>query len=132
MLNLHAPFRRAASGDEARIAKLTGSGTASLESTVVADEASGITAVLSGRPEGETWRIATLAVAPDRRDQLAPRILAIADALAADDGILSVTLDPAGLGNEMLAILDQEGFRQADAAGQGGSRPLVRPVVPQG
>jgi hypothetical protein len=132
MLNLHAPFRRAASGDEARIAKLTGSGTASLESTVVADEASGITAVLSGRPEGETWRIATLAVAPDRRDQLAPRILAIADALAADDGILSVTLDPAGLGNEMLAILDQEGFRQADGAGQGGSPRLIRPVVPQG
>jgi hypothetical protein len=134
MLNLHAPFRRAASGDESGIAKLAGeSGAASLENTVVADETGRITAVLTGEPEGETWRITALGVAPERRDELAPRILAVADALAADEGILSVTLDARGFGQEMLAILDQEGFRPVqDGAGQGGSRTLVRPVVPQG
>ena len=134
MLNLHAPFRRAASGDETGIAKLAGgAGAASIEHTVVADETGRITAVLSGAPEGETWRIAALEIAPERLRELGPRILAVADALAADEGLASVTLDASGFAQDMLQVLDQEGFRPtADGAGQGGSRTLVRPVVPQG
>jgi hypothetical protein len=134
MLNLHAPFRRAVSGDETRIAKLAGgAGATSIEDTVVADETGRITAVLSGAPEGETWRITSLEIAPERLAELAPRILAVADALAADEGLASVTLEASGFAQDMLAIVDQEGFRPApDAAGQGGSRTLVRPVVPQG
>lgn len=134
MLNLHPPFRRATSGDETRIAKLAGTATAALiEDTVVADETGRITAVLAGAPHGETWGITALAVDPQRLRELAPRILAIADALAADEGLASVTLEFSDFSQEMLAIVDQEGFRPVEGgAGQGGPRTLVRPVVPQG
>jgi hypothetical protein len=134
MLNLHAPFRRAVSSDEAGIGNLSGaSGSAALSETVVADEGGPLTAMLSGEPDGEAWRITAVAVAAERLNDLGPRILAIADALAAEEGLTAVTIDSRGIGPDMLAILDQEGFRPAPGgAGQGGSPRLVRPVVPQG
>jgi len=132
MLNLHAPFRRATSGDGPGITELAGPGRAP-EDTVVGDEGGRVTAVLSGGPDGGTWRISAVAVLAERLTELAPRILAVADALAAEEGLTSVTLEAGGLGPEMLAILDQEGFRPVQVgAGQGGSSRLVRPVVPQG
>ena len=88
----------------------------------------GALAVLDGRPDGETWRIDALAVARERVGELGPRVLAVADALAADDGLASVTLDPAALDPALRAVLDQEGFRPAE----GGNGMMVRPVVPQG
>jgi hypothetical protein len=131
MLNLHAPFRWATPEDRAGWTSLLGgSAPGSLEGAVLVEEAGRITAVLSGEPDGETWRIRAVAVAANRMEELAPRILAVADALAADEGLLSVSVDAGPFGPDMLAMLDREGFRPS--TGQGGSRWLVRPVVPQG
>lgn len=129
MLNLHAPFRRAEPGDAEAIANVQpGSIVPPEGDAVVAEEGGRITAALSGRPEAGAWRVDLLAVAPDRLAELAPRILAVADALAADDGLAAVTLDANRVGPDLRALLDREGFR----AREGGSALLSRPVVPQG
>ena len=129
MLNLHPPFRRANPDDRDTIGALLGQRDGSHPAEcVVAEEGGTLFAVLDGRPEGATWRIDALAVARERAADLGPRVLAVADALAADDGLESVTLDPASLDPEMRRILDGEGFRPAED----GSGLMVRPVVPQG
>lgn len=127
MVNLHAPFRRARSDDRDLVGALLGerSGAQPVD-CVLAEEGGAVIAVLDGRPNGETWRVDALAVAHERVAELGPRILAIADALAADEGLFSVTLDPSALDPDLRAILDQEGFR----VGEGGL--LVRPVIAQG
>lgn len=127
MVNLHAPFRRARSDDRDLVQALLGerSGRHPVD-CVLAEEGGAVTAVLDGRPDGETWRVDALAVAHERMAELGPRILAVADALASDEGLFSVTLDPGALDPDMRAILDREGFRD----GKGGL--LVRPVIAQG
>ncbi len=55
-------------------------------------------------------------------------MLAVADALAADEGLASVTVDPGALDPAVRAILDAEGFRSAED----GSGLMTRPFVPQG
>lgn len=127
MLNLHPPFRRATEADLDTVRALIGerSGPAPADA-VVAEEDGAIVAVLDGRPDGEALRVDALAVASGRVADLGPRILAVADALAADDGLFSVLLDPNALDPELRALLDQEGFR-LDADGL-----MTRPVVPQG
>jgi hypothetical protein len=124
MLNLHAPFRLAVAGDLGRPGIPAGIEPGQ---GVVADESGRIVGALAGGISGETWRVTALAVAPERLDDLGRRILAVADALAADEGLAAVTLDASGLGEAWQPLLDQEGFRPA---GQGGW--LSRPVVPQG
>ena len=114
MLNLHPPFRRLTADGEDRVA-------------VEAEEDGRVTAALSGRPAGEVWRIERLHFEAARLDDLGPRILAVADALAAEEGLATVVLDPAGLDVSMLALLDREGFRPA-----AGSGLLSRPVIPSG
>jgi hypothetical protein len=132
MLNLHAPFRRASPEDAEAITRLSPAGAApSGNEAVVAEEDGRITAFLSGRPDGEAWRIERLVVAPERAAELGRRILAVADALAAEEAAASVTLDPSALAPELRAILDEEGFRPGDAA-PGSRSILARPVVPQG
>lgn len=129
MLNLHPPFRRARAEDSDMIRTLLGerSGAAAGEA-VVADEGGEVTAVLDGRPDGEAWRVEALAVFHERVGELGPRVLRLADALAAEDGLGSVVLDPASLDPEIRALLEEEGFRPvADKAGL-----MERPVVPQG
>ncbi|NNM72107.1 hypothetical protein [Enterovirga aerilata] len=129
MLNLHPPFRRARPGDTDMIRALLGerSGAAPGEA-VVAEEDGEVTAVLDGRPDGGAWRVEALAVFHERVAELGPRVLRIADALAAEDGLGSVVLDPASLDPQMRALLEEEGFRPAD----GGAGLMERPVVPQG
>ena len=129
MLNLHSPFRRAVPEDMDTIRALLGerSGPAPGEA-VVADEGGEITAVLDGRPHGGAWRVDALAVFHERVGELGPRVLRIADALAAEDGLASVVLEPASLDPEMRALLEEEGFRpKPGAAGL-----MERPVIPQG
>lgn len=128
MLNLHAPFRLASPDDGSAVADLLpcAKPVAIGPKTVVADENGRLVAVMSGYAEGETWRIDLLAMALERRADLMPRLLAVADALAADEGLASVVIDDAG--DEVVrALLDQDGFRPA---GQGGR--LAREVIPQG
>ena len=128
MLNLHAPFRLAAPDDGSALADLLPGTMPSAigPNTVVAGEGGRLVAALSGHPDGETWRIDLLAVTPERRADLMPRLLAVADALASDEGLASVVFDDPG--DEVLrALLDQEGFRPT---GQGGR--LARDVIPQG
>ena len=150
MLNLHAPFRRATPDDARAILDLVnGAGRITagapadipLEGSVVADEGGRVFAALVGRPakNQDTWRIDALAVAPDRSfDEFGARLLALADALAADEGIFSVSLMAETANDEVRAILDREGFRAdgapGSAAGQGagGGVLMTRPVVPQG
>ena len=129
MLNLHPPFRRATAEDTDTIRALLGerSGPAPAEA-VVAEEDGEIVAVLDGRPDGETWRVDALAVFHERVGELGPRVLRLADALAAEDGLFSVQLDPKTLDPELRAILEEEGFRPAERAGG----LMERPVVPQG
>src|SRR5829696_3863569 len=97
MIGLHPPFRRAAAGDRQRIRDvLKGSGCVTarrdaepaIENTVVGEDGA-VFAVLAGRPgEGETWQVDVLAVASDHSfDEFGSRLLAIADALAADEGL---------------------------------------------
>ena len=128
MLNLHPPFRLASPDDGSALSVLTvGAEPAVIgPNTVVAEEGGRVVAALSGHAEGETWRIDLLSVTPERHADLTPRLLAVADALAADEGLVSVVFDDAG--DEIVrALLDREGFRPA---GQGGR--LVREVIPQG
>lgn len=128
MLNLHPPFRLASPDDGSALSVLTvGAEPAVIgPNTVVADEGGRVVAAMSGHPDGETWRIDLLAVAPERRADLTPRLLAVADALASDEGLASVVIDDAG--DEVVrALLDQDGFRPN---GQGGR--LAREVIPQG
>jgi hypothetical protein len=124
MLNLHAPFRRA---EERDLGLSAGSAKVVPGRTVLAEEAGRVVALLDGEEDGEAWRVTALFVAESRLDELGRRILAVADALAADDGLVNVTLDPASLGDAWRVLLDQEGFRPT---GEGGW--LARPVVPQG
>jgi hypothetical protein len=129
MLNLHPPFRRARPEDADSIQALLGerSGPAPAEA-VVAEEDGQITAVIDGRPDGEAWRVEALAVLHERVGELGPRVLRLADALAAEEGLFSVILDPKALDPEMRGMLDEEGFRPAS----GGQGLMERPVVPQG
>ena len=128
MLNLHAPFRLATPEDGSAVADLLPGAERAVigPNTVVAEESERVIAAISGHAEGATWSIDLLAVTPSRRADLTPRLLAVADALAADEGLASVIIDDAG-DVVVRALLDQEGFRPA---GQGGR--LVRDVIPQG
>jgi hypothetical protein len=137
MLNLHPPFRRGRPDDAQAVAALAASqgrltvashGAFDAAGTVVAEEGGAIRAVLVGAPaDAESWQIDLLAVTPDRAAELLPRILAVADALAADEGLASVRLRLGELAPGVAALLDQEGFRPA-----GSPQVLARPVVPQG
>ena len=126
MLNLHAPFRLAEPRDAQGVTELAGRARSS-EGAVVAEEGGRVVAALAGEPAGETWRLDLIAVPPDRLEELGPRLLAIADALAFDEGLTAVTVDPGALGPELAALLDREGFRPGDDGAA-----LTRPVVPQG
>lgn len=94
---------------------------------VVADEDGQVTALLDGRPDGEAWRVDAVAVLHERVGDLGPRVLRLADALAAEDGLFVVVLDPKALDPEVRALLDEEGFRPAE----GRAGLMERPVVPQ-
>jgi len=129
MLNLHPPFRRATPEDMDTIQALLGerSGPAPAEA-VVADGDGVVVAVLDGRPDGEAWRIDVIAVFHERVGELGPRVLRLADALAAEDGLFSVLLDPAALDPELRALLAEEGFRPAE----GRAGLMERAVIAQG
>jgi hypothetical protein len=126
MLNLHAPFRWAEPGDSASLAKLGITADLSAGQAVIAAENGRVFGFLSGLEEGESWAVRALWLAPGWEDQLAPRILAVADAIAADEGLAFVRLDKAVAQDGLSPLLDQEGFRPD------GSSSLRRPVIPQG
>ena len=126
MLNLHAPFRDAVAEDRPAAERLLGSPPPPAAQVVVAEEDGRLSAALAGAVSGQAWSVVGLHVDPDRLDELGPRILAVADALAADEGLAAVTIAVDGLSSELRAVLDREGFRP----GQGST--LVRPVIPQG
>ncbi len=129
MLNLHPPFRRAKPEDVDTIQALLGERSdASPAECVVAEEDGVIVAVLDGRPDGEAWRVDALAVFHERVAELGPRVLRLADALAAEDGLFSVLLDPTALDPELRALLAEEGFSPAE----GSAGLMERPVIPQG
>lgn len=129
MLNLHPPFRRARDEDMDAIRALLGerSGPSPGEA-VVAEQDGRVLAILDGRPDGEAWRIDALAVLHEEAGDLGRRVLRLADALAAEDGLFRVVLDPAALDPEIRALLEEEGFRPS------GKRVglMERAVVPQG
>lgn len=129
MLNLHLPFRLASPKDGSAMADLLPDGATPAvigPNTVVAEEEGRVVAAMSGRAVDESWQVDLFAVAPEHRVDLTPRLLAVADALASDEGLASVIFDDAG--DEVFrALLDQEGFRPT---GQGGR--LARAVIPQG
>jgi N-acetylglutamate synthase-like GNAT family acetyltransferase len=145
VLNLHPPFRRATPDDARALGELiNGAGRVTAqpranmrpEDAVVGGDPGELFAALVGRPdkEADAWRIEALAVAPGRSfDEFGTRLLAVADALAADEGLRSVSLVLETVSEEVRAIVDREGFRP-DGTGQGGERGLsmTRPVVPQG
>jgi GNAT superfamily N-acetyltransferase len=140
MIGLHPPFRRAAAGDRQRIRDLLkGSGCVigrnaaepAIEDTVVGEDGA-VFAVLAGRPgEGETWQVDVLAVAPDHSlDEFGSRLLAIADALAADEGLAAVRVTVEKPTHDVRVVLEREGFRTEQE--HGGKLTMTRPVVPQG
>ena len=102
MIGLHPPFRRATPDDRQAIAAITRgdgritplTGEPAPDKTVVGEEDGRIFAVLTGGPaQGDVWHVEVLAVAPaDSFDEFGPRLLAIADALAADEGLARVDL----------------------------------------
>ena len=139
MIGLHAPFRRATPDDARAIAEISGGagrvtppgdGKPEVENTIVADDGE-LFAVLSGRPAGKgAWQINVLAVAPERSfDEFGSRLLALADALAADEGLTRVRLTVDQATDHILQVLDREGFRND---GTEGKLSMSRPVVPQG
>jgi N-acetylglutamate synthase-like GNAT family acetyltransferase len=139
MIGLHAPFRRATADDARAIAEINkGAGRITarseaepaIEDTIVGEDGT-LFAVLAGRPAArDTWQIDVLAVAPERSfNEFGSRLLAIADALAADEGLATVRLVVDQATDHVLAVLDQEGFRPD---GQGAVLSMIRPVVPQG
>lgn len=127
MLNLHPPFRWATEADRDAITALAGKSAPGAEA-VVAEEGGRILAVLSGRPSGESWRVEALAVADGHAAELGPRLLRLADALAAEDELGAVALKPDILAQDLRVLLEEEGFRSAE----GDPGLMVRPVVPQG
>jgi hypothetical protein len=140
MIGPHPPFRRAAANDRQRIRDvLKGSGCVigrnaaepAIENTVIGEDGA-VFAVLAGRPgEGEAWQVDVLAVASDRSfDEFGSRLLAIADALAADEGRAAVRLTAEKLSDDVRAVLEREGFRVEHE--QGGKLTMARPVIPQG
>ena len=141
MLNLHPPFRRATPDDARSIAELVkgpacvtarGDAQPPIENTIVGDDG-GVFAVLAGRPadKGDAWQVDLLAVAPERSfDEFGSRLLAVADALAADEGLAMVRLTVERPTHDVQAVLDREGFRPERE--QGARLSLARPVVPQG
>ena len=126
MVRLHPPFRRATDADRDGIAALVPHGAPT--GGVVAEEEGSVVAIMSGEPAGDAWRIEAIAVRPDKVAELGPRILAVADALAADEGLAVVSLRTGALAPDFRAILDGEGFRPAGD----GDDAMERPVVPQG
>ena len=126
MLNLHAPFRWAEPGDAAAIAKLGIQADLSGGQAVVAGENGRVFGFIAGDTDGEVWALRSFWVAPGWEDQLAPRILAVADAIAADEGLAFVRLDKAVAQDGLATLLDQEGFRPDEDGA------LRRPVIPQG
>ena len=141
MIGLHPPFRLATSDDRQAIAKIIRSdgritvpsgGEPAADKTVVGEEDGRIFAVLTGGPaEGDVWYVEVLAVAPaDFFDEFGPRLLAIADALAADEGLATVRLTVDQATDHVLAVLDREGFRGNGSQNTG--LLMSRPVVPQG
>jgi hypothetical protein len=128
MLNLHSPFRRATAADEDAVKSLTGGRTVTGAETVVAEEKGRVVAVLAGRPSGEAWHVEAIAVSEERMGELGPRILRVADVLAAEDELGAVTLKPDSLGQGLRSLLQEEGFRPAE----GHDGLMIRPVVPQG
>jgi N-acetylglutamate synthase-like GNAT family acetyltransferase len=140
MIGLHTPFRRATPHDSQAIAKISSgdgritsrsTGEAGVENTIVGEDNGRVFAVLAGSPaEGDAWQVDVLALAPERSfDEFAPRLLAIADALAADEGLATVRLTVDQATDHVLAVLDREGFR---SDGAGAALSMSRPVVPQG
>ena len=138
MIGFHPPFRRATPDDRQAIAKIIRSdgritvpsgGEPAADKTVVGGR---IFAVLTGGPaEGDVWHVEVLAVAPtDVFDEFGPRLLAIADALAADEGLARVDLAVDQATDHVLAVLDREGFRSDGSENAG--LLMSRPVVPQG
>jgi ribosomal protein S18 acetylase RimI-like enzyme len=72
-----------------------------------------------------------LAVARERSfDEFGQRLLAIADALAADEGLATVRLTVDQATDHILGVLDREGFRHDGS--DGSALSMSRPVVPQG
>jgi hypothetical protein len=139
MIGLHAPFRRATPADARAIGEISkgpgcitsrAQGETAVENAIVGEDGK-LFAVLAGSPAGgDAWQIDVLAVAPERSfDEFGPRLLAIADALAADEGLASVRLTVDQATDHVLAVLDQEGFRPD---GQGAVLSMIRAVVPQG
>ena len=129
MLNLHPPFRRATPEDRDAVAALAGPGQAlDGREIVVAEEEGRVVAVLAGRTSGDMWQVELLAAPEDRWAELGPRLLRLADALAAEDELGEVALRPDILQPGRRSLLEEEGFRPAEAAGG----LVVRPVVPQG
>lgn len=127
MLNLHPPFRRASDADATAISRLVGQPVRDAEA-VVAEVDGRIVAVLAGRVSGETWHLETLAADEGHLADLGPRMLRLADALAAEDEVGAVSVRPDILPDSVGAMLDEEGFVPA----ADGSGLMVRPVVPQG
>ncbi len=141
MIGLHPPFRRATPDDRQAVVTVSGgdgritapsTDEPSIENTIVGEESGRVFAVISGRPaEGNAWHVDVLAVAPERSfDEFGPRLLAIADALAADEGLAAVRLTVDQATDHVLAVLDHEGFRSDGS--KKGSLSMSRPVVPQG
>jgi N-acetylglutamate synthase-like GNAT family acetyltransferase len=139
MIGLHPPFRRATPDDRETVAQIGSDGRVTpamkgepaVENTIVGEEDGRVFAVLAGRPaERDAWQVDVLAVAPERSfDEFGPRLLAVADALAADEGLARVRLTVDQATDHVLDVLDREGFR---SDGEGAALSMSRPVVPQG
>ncbi len=142
MIGLHPPFRRATPDDRQAVDALgQGEGRItppshselSLDGTVLGEENGRVFAVLSGHPaeRGNTWHVDVLAFAGGRSfDEFGSRLLAVADALAADEGLAAVSLVVDAATDHVLAVLEREGFR-ADGQ-ESATLSMSRPVVPQG
>ena len=142
MIGFHPPFRRATPEDRQAVARLCetegcitppGQGEPSLENVIVGEENGRLFAVLAGRrvEAGDTWQVEVLVVSPERSfNEFGARLLAIADALAADEGLAKVNLHVDQATDHVLAVLDHEGFRRDGL--ENAAVSMSRPVVPQG
>jgi hypothetical protein len=85
MLNLHAPFRRASPEDADAISGLSPGAACGPETRTWWPRRTGDHGVPVGPARGRGWRIEAVAGAPERVAELGRRILAVADALAAEE-----------------------------------------------